>query len=822
MRLPVDDNKGEFVAADIFRTGRTRRLTLTFDYEMLGLYREIFPVGPGFIAQTGMAVHWMGFELWGGALNDVCGQIPTGAPGSGFLPPPAGGPSGIVYVFQLKLPADLGVGWGNFYNQYGPWGSPGHQYPVAAYQEMPDATPTDFSAKGSVTLYMDVEEWKQISVDLATPRVLLDYPTSGAGPADDDFVGLSTLGYFEGPKAGGEYGFSIAMTNGNGASFSGSIPAGLSGAEPEAHRSIARILMAPSGDDPIAAKIKTMKLNGDPIDFDLLQYSSSPVAVSGTSGGTINFDVDPTTVLGPYQARCDCTPDTAIHIDGLTTRLFEQNYGASVDVRRSWADTPLLSCANGVYSGTESYKDESVSVQLCDSIGPIVLQSALVQKPDLFVWLDNAWMVANGEMPQDWRILIADDFSWAPFSLMHRSTSLIDDFNSTAGWSGANVTLSVASGAMVTKVSGGAGSVTKNYSEDASQYRRLRLRARGSGSSTIRVRINGSGLYSWNVAVGPIYQEIVIDLCAPGGSSALYDLTDNSYVAPGDFYGPQQIASIAFEDLQNGQTYYFDRIEFIRSGSATYTPLPPFDESYVGDDGIRRYRVCWGLADRRQVFDMPYRKDDTFVSVAALISEIQSHDAYDMRITAVASPASDATNYYFNHSARPAAFMATETYQGGIRRSRVDTPMGGVVLRAVAAAIRQSGDLPRYRKSRGQLWGGLSVAIYQTVGNDGAWPCARQFRSPRGGRSIRRFEAGERGPADGDCRFGRLLSLRPVQNIGGFLEGCVRDERRRHAFIRTDGQKVPMGGAGKQHGLGRRPNSHRRRQDRTPLHRECG
>ena len=58
--------------ADTFRTGRTRRLTLTWDFQVNGLYRAIIPRGEGFRGVTGFNVLWLGFEVWGGSVAAAC------------------------------------------------------------------------------------------------------------------------------------------------------------------------------------------------------------------------------------------------------------------------------------------------------------------------------------------------------------------------------------------------------------------------------------------------------------------------------------------------------------------------------------------------------------------------------------------------------------------------------------------------------------------------------------------------------------------------------------------------------------------------------
>jgi hypothetical protein len=331
-----------------------------------------------------------------------------------------------------------------------------------------------------------------------------------------------------------------------------------------------------------------------------------------------------------------------------------------------------------VYGGDESYKDEAIEVQRCDGGSATTIFTASADKPDLFVWLDNAWMASKGEMQQDWRILIADDFCWSPFQLTHALTSLIDGFSSTQGWSGSHVTFGQGSGVMTIAVSGGVGSAVKTYDEDASQYRRLRLRAKvDSAPATFRVRLNGSQLYWWDVPLSTTMSDTVLDLCAPAGASATSDLTDSSDVAPGEFYGPRKITSVAFENLTDGKTYTIDKLEFARTGGASYTALPPFDESVVGEDGARRYRLSWGLCDKRQVFDLPYRVDDAsgdrFLTVADLMGQIRAHDAYS--VVGTLPPPGEANQFYYDHAHRPAAFMATERHVAGVRQNVLDIAM---------------------------------------------------------------------------------------------------------------------------------------------------
>jgi hypothetical protein len=665
---------------DLFRTGRTRRLTLSWDFTVNGLYRELIPHGEGYTAVTGFHVGWMGFGLWAGAPNAVCGDPPTFAPPHGYLLPPSGtGPDGLVYVVQLRLPFD------EWHDEYGPWGTEGSEFPVAAYKEVPQTTPQNFHVEGSATLYMDVEEWKAIDIDAQTPRVPLDYPTSGNGPPDDDFVGLSTLRYYEGPQAGGEWGFTISIDGGHGCSSSGVIPPDAAGPDLNAHRPVVKLFLRPSESEGIEAQIDSVDLSGAAVDFDLVDYEDDAFRAEGGSDGSISVWAEPTGGThpsGPYLVTCANTPDTALAIDGLTTRLFEENYGDSVDYRRSWAAEPKITKASGVYTGQETYKDQSICVERCDSGQVTTLQAATAPKPDLFVWLDNEWMLSAGEMPQDWRIMIADDFTWAPFELRHRPASSIEDFPDLDGWSAINATLSLEGGAMRIDVSGGPGEAAKEYQEDASQYRKLRIRAKAaSGLAGFRVRLNDSDLYYWDLQITDTMRDYVIDLCAPGASSASCDLTDNSYIEPGEFYGPREITHIRIEDLDDGNTYWVERIEFARTGSAVYTPLPPFDESFLGDDGVERYRLCWGLCDKRQVLDLPYRTNDgitdKFLTISDLLEEISAHDAYDVRVAEIPGPAPEAAQYYYNYDEQLAAFMATEHYRNGMRKSLDDTPLGG-------------------------------------------------------------------------------------------------------------------------------------------------
>jgi len=624
---------------------------------MLALYRTIPPHSEGFTGVTGFNVNWMGFEVWAGSPADVCGTQTTGAPPNGYALPPAGSPGGLVYMIQM-LPPDS-----DYFDAYGPWGSPGLEFPVAAYAETPMSTPTDFQVTGAVTLEMEVEEWKEIAIDSATPRVLLDYPTSGAGPDDDDFIGLSTLRYLEGPKAGGEWTFSIEIEGGNGSSSSGTIPAGMAGPNENAHLPLVRVFLAPSADEEIGCSLGPMTLNGDLVNFDLLDYDSSAIDAVGSFGGVI-LSAAPGGA-GPYMAQCVCEPDTELAIDGLTTRLFEEDYGEDVDYRRSWAATPLLTGSDGVYVADETYTAQAVGVTQCDGGTATVLFADAALRPELFAWLDSDWMMAQGEVLQDWRIMIADDRAWTPFAIRHKASLTIDDFAFATGWvPSGGASLGVVSGML--EVTGGGG-IRKEFDLDAREYRRLRLTV--FATSGCRLTLNDSSLYYWDLPAGTA----TVDLCFPEGATALYDLTDSSHVAPGEYYGPQGISSVTLEDLDSASVYKFDALELLRTGDCRVTALPPFDEIIIGDDGVVRWRIAWGLSDKRQVFDMPYREEDEeedrFLSVADFLDRIA--DAYEVSVNGEPSgPEADA--YYYDHDRRLAAFMASEHYPDGVRTSLLD------------------------------------------------------------------------------------------------------------------------------------------------------
>lgn len=664
--------------SQLFRTGRTRRLTLEWSFTVEAAYRALQPVGEGYTGAAGIAVRWLGFEVWAGSPGDVCGRSDTGAPPHGFLLPIAGGPDGLSWVLQLRLPGDSDTGFGGYFNAHGPWGHVGDEMPVAAYRPlgMPSVPPGQrFGVAGSVALWMDVEEWKAIEIDSSTPRVPLSYPTSGQGPADDDLVGMCTLHYYEGPKAGGQYGFGITLEEGFGASASGDIPAGIVGPDVLAHTPTVRLFHAPSDDEGFAGSVSGMRLGELPINFDRVQCEQASYRCIGSADGTLFGETEAHT-SGPYLATCECAADTELRVDGVTTKVFESHYGATVRYRRSWADPPQIDKADGVYAGaTERYTEQRAAMERCEGGEPVPLCDVLLARPDLFLWLDNAWMTQNGEIPQDWRIMVADDFSWTPFELAHTASRPVDDFDSAEGWVGDNVTVTASGGILRVVVAGGEGSVQKSYSRDASQYRKLRLSARSSPAGPCRVRLNGSDQYVWNLDLATGFREYVLDLCAPEGASAGFDLTDSGYVAPGDYYGPRRIDSVSLERLADGTTYSFAELSLVRTRSASLTALPPFDESVVGDDGVRRYRVGWGLCDGRQILDMPYRIEDglgdRFLTVRQLIEELTSHDACDVRVPS--PPGSDErTQYYYDHDSRLAAFIASEWYPNGAKRDLLD------------------------------------------------------------------------------------------------------------------------------------------------------
>lgn len=645
---------------------------MRWEFHSEGIFRDAIPKGQGFYGASGFNVNWFGFEVWAGSRKDVCGFDDPGAPPHGYALPPPGGPSGLVYTIQLRLPT------GEYYDAHGPWGSPGLEFPVAAYATVPVSAPTDFVVEGSVTLAMDVEEWKEMEIDASAPRVPLDYATSGAEPPDDDFVGLSVLRYYEGPKAGGSFSFDIEVTDGYGCSGSGSIPSGNDGPWPEAHRPTAREFIAPAPADPVTGSLTVMKLNGAPVNFDELDYTDDAVEARGGDDGELTLEaaaMGDDNPVGPYLAQCLCSPDIEIGVDGLTTKQFEDNYGESVDYRRSWADP--VSKTNGLYAGeTERVKDEWVYLERCDDGVANTLFQSLRFAPDLFLWLDNDWMVAKGEIPKDWRILIADDYEWAPIEVLHLPGLVVEDFSSTSGWSATNVTLTSDGSHLRITASGGTGSATKEYDEDASQYRRLRFRAKADADTTVRVTLNNSGLHYWDVPLTTRWKTVDLDLCAPHGASAAYDRTDNSYVEPGDYFGPRRITRIAIGSIGSGREVYCDLVMFVRD-TATVTALPPFDESFVGDDGVRRWRLSWGLCDGRQVFDLPYRVDDgmsdRFLTVAEFVEEMETHPAHRVRLHG--GPATEAGEYYYNHSERLAAFFATERYPMGRRENLLDQPV---------------------------------------------------------------------------------------------------------------------------------------------------
>lgn len=668
---------------DLFRTGRTRRLTLEWAFSVEAAYRALQPVGEGYTGGSGIAVRWLGFEVWAGSPSDVCGRSDTGAPPNGFLLPIAGGPDGLSWVLQIRLPGDPATGFGGYFNAYGPWGHVGDEMPVAAYKPlgMPTVPPGQrYGVVGSVALWMDVEEWKGIEIDARTPRVPLSYPTSGQGPGDDDFVGMCTMHYYEGPKAGGQYGFAITLEEGFGASASGDIPADIVGPDVLAHTPTARLFHSPSNEEGFAGSIGTMRLNELPINFDRVACEQPYYTCVGAEDGTLWGETAAHT-SGPYLATCECAPDTELQVHGVTTKVFEPNYGAAVRYRRSWADPPEVVKANGVYAGEpESYTEQRAAVERCVGGEPVPLCDVLLARPDLFLWLDNEWMTQNGEIPQDWRILIADDFSWTPFELAHTTARTVDAFDSAEGWVGENATVTASGGILRVVVAGGEGSVRKNLTRDASQYRKLRLTARSNPAGPCRVRLNDSNLYVWELDLATGFREYVLDLCVPQGASADYDLTDSSYVPPGEYYGPRHIESVGLERLSDGATYSFADLSLVRTREAAVTALPPFDESVIGDDGVRRYRLCWGLCDGRQILDMPYRVEDTrgdrFLSVRELIEELTSHDACDVRVPA--PPGSDEpTRYYYDHDSRLAAFMASEWYSGGTKLDLLDVSLVG-------------------------------------------------------------------------------------------------------------------------------------------------
>ncbi len=669
--------------ADLFRTGRTRRLTLEWAFSVEAAYRALQPVGEGYTGGSGIAVAWMGFEVWAGSPGDVCGRSDTGAPPNGFLLPIAGGPDGLSWVLQIRLPGDPDTGFGGYFNAHGPWGHVGAEMPVAAYKPlgMPTVPPgARYGVVGTCTLWMDVEEWKAIEIDAGTPRVPLSYPTSGQGPADDEFVGMCTMHYYEGPQGGGQYGFEITVEEGFGAAASGDIPADIVGPDVLAHTPTVRLFHSPSNAEGFAGSVSVMHLNELPINFDRVACEQPNYSCAGSAEGTLYGETD-AHASGPYLATCECAPDTDLRPSGVTTKVFEPNYGGTVRYRRSWAEPAEVEKANGVYEGpTETYTEQRAAIERCEGGIPVPLCDVLLPRPDLFLWLDNEWLVQNGEIPQDWRIMIADDFSWTPFELAHTAARTVDAFDSADGWVGDNATVTASGGILRVVVAGGEGSVRKSFSRDASQYRKLRLTARSNPAGPCLVHLNDSDLYVWELDLTTGFRDYVLDLCVPEGASAASDLTDSSYVPPGEYYGPRRIESVGLERLASGTTYSFADLSLVRTREVSLIALPPFDESVMGDDGVRRYRLCWGLCDGRQVLDMPYRvedaRSDRFLTVRELIEELTSHDACDVRVPT--PPGSDErTRYYYDHDSRLAAFMASEWYPGGARRDLLDVSLVG-------------------------------------------------------------------------------------------------------------------------------------------------
>lgn len=692
----------------VFKTGRTRRLTLRVPFIFEGRAEVvILPDFPGYVARGGMYIEWAGFKVWlGGRTTGVCDPN-TGEEDRwhGFHTVTDPGPPTTNYTrFGIQL-----------------------QYPDGTWAELERPAPylmwyarqQTFSgtgvhtASGYIQLYCDVAEYKELYIDTRTPRS--EYKVNPIGsdpnPPNQDFIGACRLGYYEGPLQGGLYGASISL-NGLINLSPQTIPAGDARPNATIHRPIIHLFGKsqpnPLGGGRPGGGSRTQRITSayetgggrgsDYLDFGHIGSSvrGSYATCTGDASGNLTLaHTEQTDTIGnQYLVKANVEPQREVAINGLVTRGFELDYGSDVTIRQYYGrgSSPNdVVIANGVHTEDVNQRYSDCSWEVCENSSEVNLPLAGMKYQDTFLrtYLKHAWLSSAKEDVNDWRVMAADDYHWVPFSVIHKNTLTIDDCNGPSGWTPTACVLSGTTTLRITATGSGA-QASKSYSMRATEYRFIRVRAKSSTAGTMTITLTGSdswtGTYTLTFPAADTYYNFDLDLCIPPGRSASADLTDSSWVAPGEYYGMRRLTGIVLAGMTIGVTYEVDYIRFQRVATAKASYLPPFDEKVIGADGWGRYRMSWGLVDGRQVADFPYRDreddrddKDRFLSMSQFRGYLTATDAY------VVEPydppdSSERSQFYYADGhlifgSREACWLAAEYYPSGTRTHLLDSSM---------------------------------------------------------------------------------------------------------------------------------------------------
>lgn len=672
----------------VFRTGRRRRLYLTATFQAqarwLGASGLDGAVVVSLVAPGGY------FRLHGGV--DTATKEPPVAPdyhGFGVIPPTT-----MVFRMQVQQPD------ATWYQV--PWG--GGDVPSAGRVILGTggSSPFTMTVTGSFSAYMDVEEWKEITEDARVPRT--DYPVEHpeGGTNNVDWLGWMQCLYGEAPREGGAWGWTLTIDGGSSTGNTGVFGAQPEGADATLH--VGEIYVgatqatARPGYATVAGGWQWVRLQNEPYGCGDLQQATnmfSAVVAPGTAqhwliskGGVyVGSPSDRWYMLDTTGAK----PAVPVRVRGKTVGMYEQHYDGvnAVRVRRNWQaqlnQADFFTAVNGVHSEDWLLQEFVTELLLNDET---VAEWHVDPLPYLRVWLPAVWLNERGEQPQDWRVLLCDDRMFAPVRLRHRATVMLDTLASQDGWVPANANILPGSVLQVETTGAGA-SVTRTYDPvlPSSEYRFCFLEAMASGGGPCNVQLtSGDGfVYTYQIDISTTWGEFMLDLCAPESAVASSDSTDHGRVAPGEFYGPRTLETIAFAGLANGKVYSFRNLRLARQRNCTYCGTQPNFQAnmeWQGSDNIKRWRATVGLADRRQVFDTWYRQqhpvdplETGFVTLAEWLEQLDS-DAYETVTTAVLPGASEAEQFYGDVDDRLAAYIADATVSAGVPSDWVDRLIG--------------------------------------------------------------------------------------------------------------------------------------------------
>jgi len=327
-------------------------------------------------------------------------------------------------------------------------------------------------------------------------------------------------------------------------------------------------------------------------------------------------------------------------------RAMEDAYPSNVDVRvdREIGDTNhLVSCpSDGTLADSEEQERYSAFGQFSDQTyaggpylgdfsqsysgysGIVWSTSGLTQPTSLNVnqyldfqcGIDSAWLTAQQEEPEDWRLFVQSDLSDSVGTLTHEPDYTVED-GSNAWTNVSHVTLSNSGGYVVLAVAGGTGEASRSLAPtpaqeqpgkmdwQAAQQLEVILQANAS-SKPFTIEVNGKEWSGTTNSSANTDSTVLFDLRAPHNATADTDSTQSRWPigTEGDFFGVNATPDIVIKDLESGVTYKINSIKLVRQTRSKVCfglPTRPWLSNGVGSSYLRHvfaesYKVALEIA----------------------------------------------------------------------------------------------------------------------------------------------------------------------------------------------------------------------------------